>query len=161
LSNHVSGCVICHFERDMTRYGGPVKEGTHGAGGEFFGDLEQGFAVYSKNITPAAIGNWTDGELIRAITAGVDADGAGGESRDEVQLTLARNQIRQCLPSSLSDQAVDHLLVTLRGHGNGLKPAVSGGRLCPYDEGGETLFWRDAPGLDRRERAEADDERRR
>ena len=75
LSNHVTGCVICHTERDMTKYGGPLKPGTLGAGGEFFGDESQGFAVYSKNITPAAIGNWTDGELIRAFTVGVTRDG--------------------------------------------------------------------------------------
>jgi mono/diheme cytochrome c family protein len=75
LSNHVSGCVVCHAERDMTRYSGPVKDGTSGAGGEFFGDLEQGVAVYSTNITPAAIGGWSDGQLIRAITTGVSADG--------------------------------------------------------------------------------------
>jgi mono/diheme cytochrome c family protein len=75
LANHVTGCVICHAERDMTKYGGPVKPGTFGVGGEFFGDREQGFAVYSKNITPAAIGKWTDGQLIRAFTSGVNADG--------------------------------------------------------------------------------------
>lgn len=75
LSVSVAGCVICHAERDMTKHGGPVKPGTFGAGGEFFGDLEQGFAVYSPNITPAAIGSWTDGELIRAFTAGVNPDG--------------------------------------------------------------------------------------
>ena len=28
--------------------------------------------IYAKNITPAAIGNWTDGELYRLITAGVN-----------------------------------------------------------------------------------------
>jgi mono/diheme cytochrome c family protein len=76
LANHVTGCVICHAERDMTKYGGPVKPGTWGAGGEFFGDEAQGFAVYSRNITPAAIGDWTDGELIRAFTAGVAKDGS-------------------------------------------------------------------------------------
>lgn len=74
LSNHVSGCVICHSEPDFTKYGRPYKPETFGAGGEFFGD-EEGFAVYSKNITPAAIGNWTDGELIRAFTSGVSKDG--------------------------------------------------------------------------------------
>ncbi len=31
--------------------------------------------LYSRNITPAAIGQWTDGELIRAITAGVNKNG--------------------------------------------------------------------------------------
>jgi mono/diheme cytochrome c family protein len=75
LSKHVTGCVICHAERDSTKYGGPVKPGTFGAGGEFFGDEAEGFAVYSKNITPAAIGHWTDGELIRAMTAGVNREG--------------------------------------------------------------------------------------
>jgi mono/diheme cytochrome c family protein len=100
LSNHVTGCVICHAERDMTRYGGPVKEGTYGAGGEFFGDVEQGFALYSTNITPAAIGDWTDGELIRAFTAGVNADGEplfpimpypkyARLSREDVEATVA------------------------------------------------------------------------
>ena len=33
-------------------------------------------AVYSKNITPAAIGSWTDGELLRAVTQGVSKDGS-------------------------------------------------------------------------------------
>ena len=28
-----------------------------------------------KNITPAAIGSWTDGELLRAVTQGVSKDG--------------------------------------------------------------------------------------
>lgn len=30
---------------------------------------------YSKNITPYGVGDWTDGELFRAITTGVDKDG--------------------------------------------------------------------------------------
>jgi mono/diheme cytochrome c family protein len=75
LSNHVTGCVICHAEPDFTKYGRPLKPGTLGAGGEFFGDEEAGFVLYSKNITPAGIGSWTDGEVIRAFTAGVSKDG--------------------------------------------------------------------------------------
>ena len=31
--------------------------------------------IYTSNITPAALGNWTDGELLRAITAGVNNKG--------------------------------------------------------------------------------------
>ena len=31
--------------------------------------------LYAKNITPAAIGSWTDGELLRAVTQGVSKDG--------------------------------------------------------------------------------------
>lgn len=75
LAQHVTGCVICHAERDMTKYGGPVMPGTLGAGGEFFGDQEQGLAVYSRNITPAVLGDWSDGEIIRAFTSGVSKDG--------------------------------------------------------------------------------------
>jgi mono/diheme cytochrome c family protein len=100
LANHVSGCVICHAEPDRTKYGVVVKPGTAGAGGEFFGDEAQGLAVYSKNITPSAIGNWTDGELIRAFTAGVSKDGTplfpimpyprfGRLSREDVEAIVA------------------------------------------------------------------------
>jgi mono/diheme cytochrome c family protein len=100
LSNHVSGCVICHAQPDRTKYGVVVMPGTAGAGGEFFGDEAQGFAVYSRNITPAAIGNWSDGELIRAFTAGVSKDGTplfpimpypryGRLSREDVESIVA------------------------------------------------------------------------
>jgi mono/diheme cytochrome c family protein len=76
LAHHVSMCVDCHAVRDYTKYAGPIVEGTHGRGGEEFGI--PGTAVrrlVSRNITPAGIGDWTDGELIRAITTGVNADG--------------------------------------------------------------------------------------
>jgi mono/diheme cytochrome c family protein len=76
LAEHVAQCVDCHAVRDFTKYAGPVVEGTHGRGGENFGI--PGTAVrtlYSRNITPAGIGDWTDGELIRAITTGVSRDG--------------------------------------------------------------------------------------
>jgi hypothetical protein len=47
-----------------------------GGGGERFGE-EMGLpgTIYSRNITPYGIGNWTDGELFRAITTGVSRDG--------------------------------------------------------------------------------------
>jgi mono/diheme cytochrome c family protein len=72
----VTQCVDCHAVRDFTKYAGPVVEGTLGRGGENFGI--EGTAVrtlYSRNITPAGVGDWTDGELIRAITSGVSKDG--------------------------------------------------------------------------------------
>ena len=75
LSNHVTGCTVCHATRDFTKYGGPLKHETVGAGGELFGEVGSGFEVYSNNITPEAIGSWTDGQLIRAFTAGVSATG--------------------------------------------------------------------------------------
>jgi mono/diheme cytochrome c family protein len=50
--------------------------GTEGKGGERF-DQKMGFpgVFYSKNITPANLKDWTDGEIFRAITTGVDKDG--------------------------------------------------------------------------------------
>ena len=73
LSNHVSVCIDCHSTRDFNFYSGPVMPGTEGKGGAEFVDAAGTF--YPRNITPAALGNWTDGEIIRAITAGVDKDG--------------------------------------------------------------------------------------
>jgi mono/diheme cytochrome c family protein len=76
LAKHVSQCVACHAVRDYTKYAGPVVAGTLGRGGENFG--VPGTAVrtlYSRNITPAALGDWNDGELIRAITTGVNNHG--------------------------------------------------------------------------------------
>ncbi len=71
LVNHVSICMDCHSQRNWNMYAGPIAEGTFGGGGEKFGK-EGGFpgTLYSKNITPYTLHNWTDGEIFRAITSG-------------------------------------------------------------------------------------------
>ena len=76
LANHVTICMDCHSTRDWSRFAGPIEPGTLGKGGEYFGE-ELGFPgkFYSKNITPANIKDWTDGEIFRTITTGVDKDG--------------------------------------------------------------------------------------
>ncbi|HEY6899912.1 MAG TPA: cytochrome C, partial [Puia sp.] len=76
LANAVAGCMICHSERNLAVFGGPVKDNSLGMGGELFG-RDQGFPgnIYAKNLTPYAIGDWTDGELFRAITTGVSRNG--------------------------------------------------------------------------------------
>jgi hypothetical protein len=76
LANHVSVCMDCHSTRDWSRFSGPPKEGTIGKGGDKFGE-EIGFPgnLYAKNITPASLKNWSDGELLRAITCGVNNEG--------------------------------------------------------------------------------------
>ncbi len=74
LNDHVVGCTTCHTERDWTRFSGPVKADRLGAGSEPF-DLGPAGKLYSKNITPAGIGSWSDGELLRAVTQGVSKDG--------------------------------------------------------------------------------------
>lgn len=76
LANHVSLCIDCHATRDWSRFSGPPMEGTFGMGGDLF-DQKFGFpgSYTAKNITPAGIGSWTDGELFRTITTGVNKDG--------------------------------------------------------------------------------------
>ena len=76
LFEHVALCVDCHSTRDFTKFAGPVVPGSWGQGGEAF-TREMGLPgnFYARNITPAAIGDWTDGELIRALTTGVNKHG--------------------------------------------------------------------------------------
>ena len=74
LSDHVVGCTACHSKRDWTKFSGPAIPETLGAGGDEF-NLGPAGVLYAKNITPAAIGSWTDGELLRAVTQGVSKDG--------------------------------------------------------------------------------------
>jgi len=76
LANHVSLCMDCHSARDWSKFSGPMIAGTNGRGGELFGE-KLGFpgTFYSKNITPANIKDWTDGEIFRTITTGEDKFG--------------------------------------------------------------------------------------
>jgi mono/diheme cytochrome c family protein len=74
LANHVSVCMDCHSTHDMKYYSGPIVPGTEGKGGEKFEEPGLGF-VYVSNITPAALGSWTDGEILRAMIAGVNHKG--------------------------------------------------------------------------------------
>ena len=76
LANHVTICIDCHSSRDWTRFSGPPVDGTKGQGGELF-DQKFGFpgAFYSRNITPEGISRYTDGELFRVITTGVNKNG--------------------------------------------------------------------------------------
>jgi hypothetical protein len=76
LANHVMLCMDCHAVRDFSQFAGPPTPGTLGAGGDIF-DQKFGFPgkFVARNITPHGVGDWTDGELFRAITAGVSKDG--------------------------------------------------------------------------------------
>ncbi len=75
LAEHVTGCVVCHADRDWSVFSAPVVGGTAGKGGQRFGFGLEPFVLYAKNITPAGLGEWTDGEVIRAMTTGVGRDG--------------------------------------------------------------------------------------
>lgn len=119
LANHVAVCIDCHSTRDWTRFAGPIVEGTEGRGGEKFG-REFGFPgeFYSRNITPAAIGDWTDGELFRAVAAGVDKSGKalfpmmpylhyGKLDKEDVNDILAYIRTLKPLKSSIPDREID------------------------------------------------------
>lgn len=86
LFNAVLGCPVCHSERDFTRFGAPpVAPFGRGRACARPGQPLPGLAepggmpgtICFRNITPHAsgIGNWTDGEILRAIREGVNRDG--------------------------------------------------------------------------------------
>ncbi|WP_221392482.1 c-type cytochrome [Dyadobacter sp. NIV53] len=76
LANSVTVCMDCHSTRDWTRYAGPMEKTNVGSGGEEF-NQDMGFPgkFFAPNITPYKLGNWTDGEIFRAVTTGVSKDG--------------------------------------------------------------------------------------
>ncbi len=77
LSEHIAGCTGCHADvsHDLV-YPRPVA-GTQGRGGGLDIGRDKGFPgrIVSPNITPAGIGDWSDGEIVRAVTAGLSKDG--------------------------------------------------------------------------------------
>lgn len=76
LANSVTICMDCHSTRDWSRFAGPMLPDSIGGGGELF-DQNMGFPgkFIAANITPFALGNWTDGEVYHAITTGVNKKG--------------------------------------------------------------------------------------
>ncbi len=76
LANHVAVCMDCHSTRDWSTFAGPIVAGTEGKGGELF-DENFGFpgTFYSRNLTPHNLKNWTNGEIYRAFTSGVNKSG--------------------------------------------------------------------------------------
>jgi len=76
LATSVTVCMDCHSKRDWSQFSGPLVPGTLGQGGERF-DQNLGLpgAFISKNITPHGISRYTDGELFRVITTGVNKEG--------------------------------------------------------------------------------------
>jgi len=78
LVHHVSICFDCHSER-TSAYGLPFKPGREGVGGFVWND-KMGFpgVLAASNLTPdteTGLGNWTDGEILRAMREGVDREG--------------------------------------------------------------------------------------
>lgn len=71
-------CIDCHSAREWTKYSAPVIPGTEftGAGEQWNqGNAEIPGNIWAPNLTPTHLGDWTDGEIIRAFTEGVNRKG--------------------------------------------------------------------------------------
>lgn len=129
LANHVAVCIDCHSQRDWGQFAGPPVEGTFGGGGEVF-NQEFGFPgnYFAKNITPYGIGNWTDGEVLRAITTGVSKQGNAlfpimpyphyGQMSEEDLFSIiayirSLDPIKKDIPQSESDFPINFIINTM------------------------------------------------
>ncbi len=119
LADHVSMCTDCHTPRDWSRFAGPIRADQYGAGGEIF-DESMGLpgTIVSRNITPAALGTWTDGEILRAFTEGVSKDGTalfplmpyhayGRMDRDDALAIVAYLRTIPPIPSQLPERSLN------------------------------------------------------
>jgi mono/diheme cytochrome c family protein len=128
LANHVAVCMDCHSTRDWSRYAGPLSGG-FGAGGEAF-TQEMGFPgkFYAPNITPYTLASWTDGEIFRAVTTGVNKSGRalfplmgyhrfGQLDKEDIYSVIAYirglEPIKKDIPQSEPDFPVNFLINTM------------------------------------------------
>lgn len=119
LANHVTLCVDCHSTRDWSKFSGPIIAGTEGKGGELF-NKQMGFpgTFYSKNITPSGLSTWTDGEIFRTITTGVDKNGKalfpvmpylnyGKMDKEDIFDIIAYIRTLPSIDNKISDRSID------------------------------------------------------
>jgi mono/diheme cytochrome c family protein len=129
LANHVCVCIDCHSDRDWSKFSGPLVPGTEGKGGAPF-TQDFGFPgkFYSQNLTPANLKNWTDGEIMRAITCGVNRNGAalfpvmpysyyGHMDKEDIQAIVAYirtlKPIENKIPAAEPDFPMNFLINTI------------------------------------------------
>jgi len=78
LVEHVTICVDCHSPRDVTLFSMPIVQSQKGAGAPFLSQ-KLGYTFpgesFTPNITSANLGFWSDGELYRLLTTGIDKNG--------------------------------------------------------------------------------------
>jgi len=144
LAENVTVCVDCHSERDWSKFAGPIKPGTSGMGGERFDAANSGVpgTLYAPNITPAGLAEYTDGELVRAVTSGVGRDGRalfplmpypnyGKLATDDVHAVLAYIRTLKRIDHPVPARSLDvpmNLIVNIIP-----KPATPGVRPSPTD----------------------------
>jgi hypothetical protein len=120
LANHVSMCTDCHSERDWSYFAGPVKAHGIGKGGEKFDGPTVGVpgTIYAKNITPASLGKYSDGELLRVITTGVNKEGIalfplmpyknyGQMAREDIYSIIAYIRTLKPVENSVPERSLD------------------------------------------------------
>jgi hypothetical protein len=137
LANTVNVCMDCHSTRDWSKFSGPITPGTLGKGGDRF-DHSVGFPgiYYSKNITPAGISRYSDGELYRVITTGVSKEGNAlfpvmpysyyGRMDDEdiysiIAYLRTLDPIENSVQESQSDFPMNFIINTIPGKGAPIK----------------------------------------
>jgi mono/diheme cytochrome c family protein len=144
LANCVNVCMDCHSTRDWSKFSGPLTEGTFGKGGDRF-DQTVGMpgVFFAKNITPAGILRYTDGELFRVITTGVTKEGRamfplmpypyyGKMDREDIYSIIAYirslSPINNAVPESEPDFPMNFIINTIP------QKAELGKRPDPSDE---------------------------
>jgi mono/diheme cytochrome c family protein len=78
LVNSVVNCVDCHSQLDTSKFSAPVVPGTEGGGGIAFHELlpaDIPGKMWVPNITPYALKDWSDDEIARAMTKGINKKG--------------------------------------------------------------------------------------
>jgi mono/diheme cytochrome c family protein len=78
LVHSVVNCVDCHSKLDTSKFSAPVVPGTEGGGGIAFHELlpmDIPGKMWVPNITPYALKDWSDDEIARAITRGINKKG--------------------------------------------------------------------------------------
>lgn len=84
LATAVANCIDCHSDRDFKASGGPVAAGNEFAGGLKWdpsfehGDSKFPGTLQASNLTQdkeTGLGDWSDGEILRAMREGVNKKG--------------------------------------------------------------------------------------
>jgi mono/diheme cytochrome c family protein len=78
LFDHVNGCADCHSVVDQSRFGFPVASGGYAKGKAFPEAMGLPGTIVAPNLTSdqeSGLGNWTDGEILRAVREGIGKDG--------------------------------------------------------------------------------------
>ena len=78
LANSVVNCLDCHSKFDTSKFSAPIIPGSEGGGGIAFHELlptDIPGKMWVPNITPYALKDWSDDEIARAITRGINKKG--------------------------------------------------------------------------------------